>query len=374
MPVFCLRSLVPSVQWQILQSAKMNLAVAQAQPTWNLAWQKMPRQPSRHSVGIPCQTEALWEFMSRKILGQVDSASKWAKLQALQHATHVQISICPMFHRTTHLSARRYTEKRELKLMELGAKWSLIRHQNIAFSSNSSESHCKKNIKKLGWSCIDESFTPIQSYTYEHSCSIHSIHESWHWFFGSLYSQVEHWLRRTAAWLCWSSTLMAFASCTLAFRNRRVANVDSTWATARDWVSQDWVISIQKWVEGVILEVLGHWREPGTELKPTNYLCESARRSWCGKHFFLTFVKGNCSKQESSSTRKPPRDPRKVCKGVLPNNTKQHTYTHVCQQKTVLNRDPWIIVLSIVKLRMKLHNTLWKFKDFGKACQATTCT
>lgn len=126
---FFLRSLVPSVQWQMLQSAKMNLAVAQAQPTWNLAWQKMPWQPSRHSVGIPCQTAALWEFMSRKILGQVDSASKWGKLQALQHATHVQISICPMFHRTTHLSARRYTKKREL--MELGAKWSL-KNQHVA--------------------------------------------------------------------------------------------------------------------------------------------------------------------------------------------------------------------------------------------------
>ena len=265
MPVFfCLRSLVPSVQWQILQSAKMNLAVAQAQPTWNLAWQKMPQQPSRHSVGIPCQTAALWEFMSRKILGQVDSASKWAKLQALQHATHVQISI------------RCFTEPPTYRLVAIPRKgsWSWWSWEPSGPWLNIKilrlvQTLLKATAKKHQKTWLILYWWVIYAYTYEHSCSIYTLHPRiLAWFFGSLYSQVEHWLRRTAAWLCWSSTLMAFASCTLAFRNRRVANVDSTWDTARDWVSQDWVISIKKWVEGVILEVSGHWREPGTELKP----------------------------------------------------------------------------------------------------------
>lgn len=88
----------------------------------------------RQHYGSLCQ-ERFWDKWTQR-----QNGISLAKLQALQHATHVQISIYPMFHRTTHLSARRYTEKREL--MKLGAKW-LLNNQNM-FSLNSSESHCKK--------------------------------------------------------------------------------------------------------------------------------------------------------------------------------------------------------------------------------------
>ena len=283
---FFLRSLVPSVQWQMLQSAKMNLAVAQAQPTWNLAWQKMPWQPSRHSVGIPCQTAALWEFMSRKILGQVDSASKWGKLQALQHATHVQISICPMFHRTTHLSARRYTEKRELmdpRSWEPSDRWKInMLHRVSMFSLNSSESHCKKPWLILRWWII---FFCANT---RRSCSTYSIQSLWQFPRSSI-----GWdgppLDLAGAVLWWHSRPAPWRRNPRGKRGRR--------GTVRDWASPDWVIPPIKAMNGGshnwifwALKRSWHWSE-------TDYSYESVRRSWCEKHFFRRFVKGQFSEQ-----------------------------------------------------------------------------
>lgn len=150
------------------------------------------------------------------------------------------------------------------------------------FSLNSSESHCKKPWLILRWWII---FFCANT---RRSCSTYSIQRLWQFPRSSI-----GWdgppLDLAGAVLWWHSRPAPWRRNPRGKRGRR--------GTVRDWASPDWVIPPIKAMNGGshnwifwALKRSWHWSE-------TDYSYESVRRSWCEKHFFRRFVKGQFSEQ-----------------------------------------------------------------------------